>query len=128
MRSKKVTRHYCDHCNRGSFKKPSMARHEASCYHNRQRVCWRCKSRPEYAITEERGKELFAIAEAGKKIETKGGECPDCLMAYCVQRFPKVPDPFETLLYYEREQYKKDVLDWDKEHTGWWPNPIMENP
>jgi phosphopentomutase len=118
MRSKKVIRYYCDHCNKGMFQKPAMARHEARCYRNRQRVCGRCGNSPDHAISADRKSQLYAIKSAGEKVTTVGGECPDCLMAYCAQEFPKggVANPFEeTILWYDREQYKKDVNDWHLE-------------
>lgn len=117
MRSKKVIRYYCDHCNRGMFQKPAMARHEARCYRNKQRTCERCGNSP-YAISAERKSQLYFIQSSGEKIMTVGGECPDCLMAYCIQEFPGAGsiEPGETVLWYDKEQYKKDSADWHKEH------------
>lgn len=42
MRTKKVTRHYCDHCGKGMFTKPAMIRHEAICFANPHRSCPVC--------------------------------------------------------------------------------------
>jgi hypothetical protein len=42
MRTKTVTRHYCDFCSKGSFKKPTMIEHETKCFSNPSRVCFMC--------------------------------------------------------------------------------------
>ena len=47
MRTKKVTRHYCDFCGKGSFKKPTMAEHEAKCFNNPKRICSMCENAAE---------------------------------------------------------------------------------
>jgi hypothetical protein len=105
MRSRKVTRYYCDHCSRGSFQKPAMARHEAACYRNANRSCHRCD-----------GKTVKKpIAEREKPIKTMAGECPDCLMA-AVVRYNMAfddADPWEMRVWYEKEQYKEDGRHWD---------------
>lgn len=65
MRSKTVKRYYCDHCSKGSFRKPDMAQHELSCTLNPNRVCYLCDNG---AITTEHLSSL--VAELKKR-------CPD---------------------------------------------------
>jgi hypothetical protein len=121
VRTKKVTRHYCDHCSKGMFRKDAMERHEAICYLNPARKCLRCDNQPEFAITEERRK---AILEDGEKCQTKEGECPDCLMAMMIQFNTQKPsnyEPEDPFLRYNKEQFQSDRMDWDTEHqdTHW---------
>lgn len=43
MKSKKVLRYYCDHCNRGHWKKSGCLEHEERCYFNpKNRKCGSC--------------------------------------------------------------------------------------
>lgn len=42
MRSKKVTRYWCDHCNRAGLQAHAMAKHEAHCTMNPLRKCRVC--------------------------------------------------------------------------------------
>lgn len=44
MRTKKVTRHYCDFCSKGGFKIPTMQAHEAVCFSNPKRSCFMCEN------------------------------------------------------------------------------------
>lgn len=122
MRTKTVTRHYCDHCSKGMFKRLSMAAHEAVCYRNPKRQCHRCGNGLEYAISKER---LKAILEDGEKCETKGSECPDCLMAAMIQHNTKPLNAWRDgeawIEYYNKERFQADRREWDDEHkdTHW---------
>lgn len=121
MRTKTVARHYCEHCSKGMFSRPSMEHHETICYRNPGRKCLRCDNQPEFAITEERRK---AILEDGEKCQTKEGECPDCLMAMMIQFNTQKPSnykPEDEFLRYNKEQFESDRRDWDDEHqdTHW---------
>jgi len=42
MKTRIVKRHYCDHCRRGGFQIPAMAKHESACTANPARVCRMC--------------------------------------------------------------------------------------
>ena len=42
MRSKKVTRYWCDHCNKGGLQPHAMAKHERHCTLNPARTCRVC--------------------------------------------------------------------------------------
>ena len=118
MRTKTVTRYFCDHCSKGMFKKPSIAAHEAVCYRNPKRHCSRCLSAPDYAISPERRK---AILEDGEKCQTKAGECPDCLMAMVIQyntRLDCEAKAFGAWVNYDMERFRSDRRDWDDEHQN----------
>ena len=43
MKTKKVNRYYCDHCNKGGGSAGHMRRHEERCTLNPQRVCGMCR-------------------------------------------------------------------------------------
>ena len=43
MKTKKVTRYYCDHCGKGGFRKPDMLNHESTCNMNPHRACYLCE-------------------------------------------------------------------------------------
>lgn len=118
MRTKTVTRYYCDNCSKGMFKKPSMERHEAICYRNPARKCLRCDNRPEHAISKER---LKSIIEDGERCEAEGGECPDCLMAAMIQNNTKPSAAWrdgEVCPEYRKEQFDSDRSHWDEEHRS----------
>lgn len=116
MRTKKVTRHYCDHCSKGMFKKDAMERHESVCYRNRDRKCHRCQFEdPQYSISPERRK---AILEGDEKCQTKKGECPDCLMAMVIQHNTSLtPDIriWDGWVQYDKDQFNADRDAWDAE-------------
>jgi hypothetical protein len=112
MKTKIVNRYYCDHCRKGMYRKPAMERHEAICFSNRNRWCLKCAKAPENAITEARKKELIELARTQKPIEVTGQECPDCLLAYCIQSFPNDIEPGDVVLWYHKEQYSKDCGAW----------------
>lgn len=42
MKSKKVTRYWCDHCNKGGLQRHSMEKHERHCTLNPARACRVC--------------------------------------------------------------------------------------
>ena len=118
MRTKTVTRYFCDHCSKGMFKKPSMSSHEAICYRNPARKCLRCDNRPEHAISKDR---LKAIIEDGERCETEGGECPDCLMAAMIQNNTRPSTAWkegEVWTEYRKEQFQSDRRHWDEERQS----------
>ena len=76
MRTKKVTRYYCDHCSKGGFKKPDMVTHEESCTLNPDRVCYLCEVKIEIAPII---KELIARPDVEfHSDESPGGPSEDC--------------------------------------------------
>ena len=121
MTTKTVSRHYCDHCRRGMFKRDAMARHEAVCYRNPKRQCHRCNNDPAHAITAARAAELVEMANRQEVIATAAGECPDCLMAHCIRHFHLTWEEGQhAMVYYQKEQYIKDRDAWNSEHK---PDP-----
>ena len=85
MKTRTVKRHYCDHCRKASFQRPSMERHEAACFKNPNRKCPVCFDAPEH-----KPKYPFdTIAcpdDLFLKIKARSGECPACLMAMVVRQ------------------------------------------
>lgn len=61
MRTKKVTRHYCDFCSKGMFRKPQMVQHEVSCTKNPARTCLFC------SLCEYQPAELSAMVKFAKE-------------------------------------------------------------
>lgn len=80
MRSKKVTRHYCDFCDRGFFYRPQIERHEKSCVKNPQRVCSICEcENTDEGIAVLQSKGLEGLMDSGT------GDCHACVLAAVVQ-------------------------------------------
>ena len=113
MRSKKVTRYYCDHCSKGWFHKSAAARHEVICYRNSSRACLRCQGQARI---------VKPINErVGKDIESLGQECPDCLMAAVIQhnmRLDDDPNYDSEYVLYPKDAYISDRRAWDEEMTS----------
>ena len=79
MRTKKVTRHYCDFCSKGSFKRPPMAKHESICTLNPNRVCGVCAT---FCNDQAPISELLDSIKCGlEKLEEVSGKCPACMLA-----------------------------------------------
>jgi len=93
MRERKVTRLYCDHCNKGGFQRPAMAKHERGCTNNPNRVCRVCECG---GIDAKPLAELIAFAKTAvdangfegilsdqqeAKLREMAGDCPCCLLA-----------------------------------------------
>ena len=72
MKTRTVKRHYCDHCHKGMFQRPSMERHEVACFKNPNRKCPVCFDAPEHKPDWD---------SKGETVDAKGAECPACLMA-----------------------------------------------
>ena len=89
MRTRKVTAHYCDHCNKRMFQIPAMERHEKHCTRNLDRVCRMCS----FMYNEDSDMhakmslpKLISILGKGdvegvKKLREAAGGCPACIMA-----------------------------------------------
>lgn len=76
MTTKKVTRHYCDHCRKGSFTKPSMVKHESRCCRNPNRACGVC----EKDSTNVEANAKLLMAEGLDTLKSKT-DCPACILA-----------------------------------------------
>jgi hypothetical protein len=112
MRTKRVTRYYCDHCSKGMFHIDRMRRHEPSCFRNPNRKCPMCKG--EQDLTPERLQELEGL----KEVETKGGECPWCLVAAVIRENIKNKRICDDFLSYPIEKFKADRQSWYSERGG----------
>lgn len=117
MRTKTVTRYYCEHCSKGFFQRPAAARHEGACFRNPARVCPYCLNNEEYKPDLEK---LMGVPE--KDRHAVGGVCPWCLMAEAIKHNTRVkrvandPDDFGDWVQYPIENFKKDRTDWHNEH------------
>jgi hypothetical protein len=109
MRTKTVTRYYCEHCSKGMLRKDAMARHERVCYRNPDRGCISCQRDPLHAIPSER----FEVVKRGL-VDCKplNNECPRCFMALCLRHNVTKGPQF---LYYPLEQFKQDAADFENE-------------
>ena len=116
MRTKTVTRYFCDHCSKGMLRKDAMERHESVCYRNPERGCISCQRDPLHVIPAER----FEVVKRGLvDCRPIKDECPQCFMALCLRhndtRHPR-------FIYYPLEQFKRDVVDFENdrrdERTG----------
>lgn len=111
MRSKKVTRYYCDHCRKGMLKRPAMARHEAGCISNPDRTCGLCKQKPDIqgliAYHKLIGRKESFTREEMAELQTKLGGCPCCLLAVMKQSnvFPDVHDDPPWIYTDERDKW-----------------------
>ena len=115
MRTKTVTRHYCEHCAKGMFKKPSMERHEAACFRNPKRTCPTCNNEPEHTIPEGRRE---VVRRRLVDCRPKENECPTCFMALCINHnlaSGKEGQVWDEWLNYPLEEYKKDRAEFENE-------------
>lgn len=112
MKTKTVTRYYCDHCSKGSFKRTSMDHHERTCFNNPKRVCPLCGSRNQHKVRE--------YSEIMAPVVTIEAECPHCLLSVLVQG-NKGQDPSE-MTYYTKEQLEEDLREFREAflHGLWW--------
>lgn len=118
MRTKRVLRHYCDHCSKGFFKIPSVLAHEKSCMKNPDRQCYTCKrvgglsdliaivDNPDAISAEEIVSDLRGTAES----------CPACILAAILQsENNKVKDPEDRWFFdfdykTESDEYRAQKL------------------
>lgn len=97
MRTKLIKRHYCDFCSKGSFRKDTMIKHEASCTKNPQRVCFLCEQSRDYAALIPQVKKLGSTCEfnddllqfdnqkAMDEVNDLVDGCPACILALLQQ-------------------------------------------
>jgi hypothetical protein len=115
MKSKIVTRYYCDHCGKGMMVKSAMMRHENRCVHNSNRHCGHCR------IAELEQKPisdlLSAIVDGGlEKLREVSGSCPSCMLS-AVIKWNRV-----EINNYDGGDDKIDYISFDykKEHECFW--------
>ena len=109
MITKKVSRHYCEFCRRGSVKKPTMLKHESGCTANPNRVCGLCA----YAgLTPRPTVELIkAFEDSGCSLDDlrKATEnCPGCILAVLRQSKMNNDIPEEKIWF----DFKKELEEW----------------
>ena len=126
MREKTVKRFYCDHCAKGGFKKPDMARHESSCTLNPKRVCYLCGGSVDIAgIIEamKNRKDVRCQSEGDgswnqsepKSFETKSEEARDWLM----EQTDGCPACALSVLR-QGKIFAFEVFDYKEELSGWY--------
>ena len=81
MKTKKVTRHYCDHCGKGMFGSHRMFKHEARCCRNLNRACGVCQQ----GKTDVAANAKFLIEHSLAELEVEVGGCPACILAAHMQ-------------------------------------------
>lgn len=109
MKTKTVKRYTCDYCSKGSFKRPTMVRHEIACFKNPNRMCPVCCNNPLHKPDWD---------SKGLKVSAVGAECPTCLLALvvlhndaCVK--PDYDDPHGDYITYP--EYKVEVKEFRDE-------------
>lgn len=104
MKTKKVTRHFCDHCGKGSFQSPAMMRHESICFRNPKRACFLCESEApdmEWIISSLKFSGMEHCRIAAKN-------CPACILSAILLSRPKHPVSEEYVDF----DYKKEKAAW----------------
>jgi hypothetical protein len=116
MRTKKVTRYYCDFCSKSKATKVSMARHESVCYFNPTRCCVTCGQEnhagqlPQTNVAENRdrldkfGFDVDRLYEAIK--------CPTCVLAAVLQENKATNAAGDDYIYFDHNAEKEK---WDAE-------------
>lgn len=106
MRSKKVTRYYCDHCGKGGFFASRMTAHEAGCTKNLNRVCGICRTMGEAqlplvelqaALAKDMAIAVDSYAMGGIDLEnlrTAANHCPACIL-FAIRHTPGVYANFD---------------------------------
>lgn len=110
MRSKRVLRYYCDHCEKGRFSKLDTFHHEARCIYNPKRICRICE---DLALPQTPMEELLtALEDSVDKCLLAANGCPQCVLAAVAQWRESVDDPAENSWDYD---YKKTLaLFWQE--------------
>jgi hypothetical protein len=116
MKTKSVLRHYCEFCGKGSFKKPSMIAHEASCTLNSNRVCFLCEQSFDLPALIAQAVKASATDEcwtlhlndrlAFNAIYHNVENCPACMLSILRQ---------SKVMAFELFDYRKEKLDWMNE-------------
>lgn len=122
MRTKTVKRYYCEHCSKGSFKIPSMVRHEMCCIKNPVRSCPLCENTWDDGEAE---KYIAIVNQVWEKSEKEVLDelaracehCPACILSALVQ-FPQSKNEEER--HFFEFDYKVAKADWDREQTLSW--------
>lgn len=130
MRSRKVTAHYCDHCNKRGFQIPAMEKHEKRCTRNIDRECGMCSfmagrdghnEHDELYCSSKTTRELIEMLTIGSEEEVKAmrmaaGDCPACVMAAVNFHNKKFMD---HLNFYHSSGLRWIQFDWKEEKAKW---------
>ena len=121
MKSRRVTRYMCDHCNRGYWEKKKCLRHESMCLKNPDRVCGKCKELgvEQHSSSWYRDNEEMWYGDADLLRKVAQG-CPLCMLAAKM-------DSDEGLADYERWQdfdYQAEVKRCEDEYAAKHPYDI----
>lgn len=83
MRKKRVWRFYCEHCKKAGCSGGHMAKHEAHCCGNPDRVCRMCRVNKSEPNAQKPMAELLAAYENGGSggVREAAGGCPACMLA-----------------------------------------------
>ena len=89
MRSRKVTAHYCDHCNKRGFQIPAMEKHEKTCTANTDRECGMCEWVEVNDGQEKHGLSVIELSEIVgdgsneglRRLRDASNDCPACMLA-----------------------------------------------
>lgn len=115
MRSKKVWRYYCDHCNKGGCGKGAMAKHERSCARNPERVCRMCLAG---GLEQRPMMELIEGASSVDELRKAANGCPACMLAGAIQAHPEKHTPCADDGYYDPRVF----VDFKDEARRFWAN------
>lgn len=108
MRTKTVTRYYCDHCNRGMFKRPSMIEHERCCIRNPERACALCEQKPDMPTL------VKAIESGLDAVRDAADGCPACVLAAIVQDREAYKKKGEEPPAWVDFDYKEELAAWHR--------------
>ena len=115
MKTKTVKRYTCDYCSKGSFKRPTMVRHEIACFKNPNRMCPVCCNNPLHKPDWD---------AKGLTVSAVGEECPACLLALVIRANKNAgtadeDGPGEWVHY---PKYKEELFDFRNKH----PEPFVD--
>lgn len=94
MRTKKITRHYCDFCSKGGFFRAKMEAHEKGCTANPNRVCGMCRVAGEDQqpaevleaamqkdVAAKRTQDSWGVEIELDALRVAANHCPSCILA-----------------------------------------------
>lgn len=117
MKTRKITRYYCDHCHRGKFKIDAMEAHEHVCFHNPHRDCCECDATNTNVSENVKFLDHHELEELKKEVD----DCPACTMAAVIQH-NKNHDAESPVMYdtykSERDEYRNEKWKEETAHVG----------
>jgi hypothetical protein len=136
MKTKKVTRHYCEFCSKGSFKKPTMEHHESVCFNNPKRHCAMCENAEEdtrllikesmrgFILEEKESSDGWRTADKAwlDNLRKLTHDCPACILSVLKQGKIEAFDIFDYKA--ERDAWRAEAMRNDRDlhfHPGLLP-------